>query len=405
MQSPSKSATQNAAAHVSAFADVKVDSLPFKPISADSHVTEPPNCFIDYIDPKYRDTAPHVVRGDDGGDFFVIDGLTIKWSPGNGTSAGVDPRKLDRPLKALKFEDIHRGAYDGVARVADQNRDGIGGEIIYPSMGMILCSHPDAEYKKACMDAYNRWLQEFQSAAPDRLFGLGQIAIRSVEEAVAEVQQMHKMGFRGLMMPGDPCTDFDYDDEAFDPLWEVASSLGMPLCFHILTSKSDAKTFIGGPTHRGKTKANYHHGIIRANQDIIGMFIWGGIFERFPKLKLVCAEGDAGWAPHFMYRLDHFWHRHRFYDEDAWISSLPRTPSDYFRENVYLTFQDDFVAFNTAELMNEKHLMLANDFPHPDSTWPWSQQLLTMHTKDLPAARKRAILRDNVIELYNLPIN
>ena len=80
-------------------------------------------------------------------------------------------------------------------------------------------------------------------------------------------------------------------------------------------------------------------------------------------------------------------------------------PSDYFKENIYLTFQDDWSALKARDQMNVERLMWANDFPHSDSTWPWSQDLLAEHTKDLTAHEKRRILHDNVRELYNLPMN
>ena len=94
------------------------------------------------------------------------------------------------------------------------------------------------------------------------------------------------------------------------------------------------------------------------------------MFERHPKLKLVCVEADAGWVPHFMYRMDHACERHRY-----WLTGGPLTqlPSEYFREHVYTTFQDDWVAFQVKDLCNIRRLMWANDFPHSDSTWPNSQ--------------------------------
>jgi uncharacterized protein len=77
-------------------------------------------------------------------------------------------------------------------------------------------------------------------------------------------------------------------------------------------------------------------------------------------------------------------------------------PSDYFKQNVYVTFQDDWVAFKMTDLCNPRRLMWANDFPHSDSTWPWSQELLEKHTESLTEQEKNWILRDNVKELYNL---
>ncbi len=401
MASKTKFEAQEAAAHISAYSDKSITPLPFKMISADSHVSEPPTAYIDNIDPKFRDRAPHVVKNAEGGDVYLVDGLPTQIRVGQISCAGLDPRNVPVAMNAATYEDVYPGTYDAKARIADQDRDGVGAEIIYPSIGMLVCNHPEPDYRKACMDAYNRWLLEFQSAAPDRIYGAAQTPVRSVKEAVDDLRRMKEQGFRGVMMPGDPCTDYDYDDPAFDELWEAASDLELPLGFHILTSKKDTKAFAGKPTFRGTAMANYDHGILRGNQDLIAMFIWARIFERFPKLKLVCVEADAGWAPHFMYRMDHFYNRHRFWSKTEDMAMLP---SDYFRENIYLTFQDDFIALNMTEFMNPKRLLWANDYPHIDSTWPWSQQYVHKQTAHLSEDLKRAILRDNVAELYKIPV-
>jgi predicted TIM-barrel fold metal-dependent hydrolase len=139
--------------------------------------------------------------------------------------------------------------------------------------------------------------------------------------------------------------------------------------------------------------------IIRGCQDVIGTMLLGGVFERHPKLKIVCVEADAGWVPHYMYRMDHAYDRHRF-----WLPSgtLTKMPSEYFREHVYTTFQDDWVAFQMKDLCNIRRLLWANDFPHSDSTWPHSQELLAKHAAHLTPAELRLILHDNVAELYGL---
>lgn len=389
-----------ASVHASAAAEDDVKPLGYLPISADSHITEPPNTYLDYIDPRYRGIAPRVERNEKGGDVFVVEGMAMKIPLAGTAAAGIDPKEIT--LDEATFEELHKGGWDGPSRIADQERDGVGGEIIYPTVGMLLCNHPDADYKTACFTAYNRWLQEFQSTDPSRLYGIGQTAVRSVEETVDDLQRIREMGFHGVMMPCDPATEFDYDDPRFDPVWQAAVDLKLPLSFHILTSGRDAGAGVGHVAgQRGKSKANMFQGLIRANQDVISLFIWERVFERFPDLKLVCVEADAGWAPHFMYRMDHFYNRHRFW---AKIGEMKKMPSQYFRDNVYLTFQDDFIAFSTADMMGEKQLMWANDFPHSDSTWPWSQQMLARQTKNLTDAQRRRILRDNVVELYNLPV-
>lgn len=80
-------------------------------------------------------------------------------------------------------------------------------------------------------------------------------------------------------------------------------------------------------------------------------------------------------------------------------------PSEYIASNIWLTFQDDWVAFKVANLMNPKRLVWANDFPHSDATWPWSQEMLQKHTGGLTNEQMRWIMRDNIIECYNLPVD
>src|SRR5215472_6307004 len=107
-------------------------------------------------------------------------------------AAGVAPQ--DIRIGGAKFEDLHRGGWDPTVRLADQDKDGVGAEIIYPTVGMLLCNHPDFDYKKACFDAYNRWLQAYCSHAPDRLVGMGQTAMRTVKEGIEDLERIKAMG-------------------------------------------------------------------------------------------------------------------------------------------------------------------------------------------------------------------
>ncbi|MCZ6888759.1 MAG: amidohydrolase family protein [Gammaproteobacteria bacterium] len=359
-------------------------------ISADSHITEHPNTYVDYIDAQWKDKAPRMVDGGEKGDLFVIDGMDRPVAIGLIAAAGKPPEELK--MFGARFEDWHRGGWDPEARLADQDRDGVAAEIIYPSVGMMLCNHKDYDYQKACFDAYNRWIAEYCSAHPERLLGCGQTALRTPQEGVEDLKQINALGLPGVMMTGNPQEE-DFDSEIYNPLWETAIELEMPVSFHILTSH--------GARHRGP-RINSFMSIIRANQDIMGTLIFGGVFERYPELKVVCVEADAGWVPHYMYRMDHAFQRHR-----NWLApgtTLTKLPSEYFREHIYTTFQDDWVAFRSTDQMNWRRLMWANDFPHSDSTWPRSQEMLAEHTEHLTPEQKRAILCDNVAELYKIDL-
>ena len=361
------------------------------PISADSHITEPPNCYIDHIDPKFRDRAPFMKNDEKRGDVYVIPGLDSRPVPlALAAAAGKDPSELR--VSGAKFESLHRSGWDPKYRLADQDKDGVGAEVLYATVGMVLCNHNDLDYRQACMEAYNRWLQEYCAEAPDRLIGMGQAAIKNPDEGVKEFARIKEMGFAGVMMSGQP-GEADFDDPMYDKLWAAAAEMNLPLAFHILTSQQD------GFTTRGP-KINSFQAIIRGCQDIMGTLIFSGVFQRHPDLKVCCVEADAGWAPHFMYRMDHAYKRHRY-----WLKcqELERMPSEYFAENIWMTFQDDWSAFRVRDMLNVRRLMWANDFPHSDATWPWSQEVLAEHTKDLTEQEKRWILRDNCAELFGLP--
>jgi uncharacterized protein len=256
----------------------------------------------------------------------------------------------------------------------------------------VLCNHRDFDYKHACFQAYNRWIAEYCATHPDRLLGCGQTAMRTPEEGIADLRQIKALGLRGVMMPGLPAVE-DYDSPVYDPFWEAAIEVGLPLAFHILTTR--------GARTRGPAMSQFLS-TVRGCQDIMAMLVLGGVFERHPDLRVVCVEADAGWAPHFMYRMDHAYKRHRFWLPPG--QQLSRLPSEYFADNIYVTFQDDWTAFRFADAMNWRHLLWANDFPHSDSTWPWSQELLAEHTRQLSIEQRDAILSGNVAELYGIDL-
>ena len=371
-----------------------------KPISADSHVVEPPHCYSDHIDPKYRNTAPRIVNEGDKGDRYVIEGLPEQVPLNMAAVAGEDPATFGR--KGVIFSDLHRGAWSSKDRLPCQDRDGVVAEIIYPTVGMLLCNHPDYDYKHACFQAYNKWMTEFMADAPGRVFGLGQTAGRSPAEMVDDLQKIKEAGLVGVMMPGIPAME-DYDSEIYDPVWRAAVELKLPISFHILTSSRPNPAAIERDPTRGP-KINSFHGFIRAIQDLIGMFVFTGVFDRHPDLKMVSAEADAGWAPHFAYRMDHAYKIHRVYMNNK---TLQKKPSEYFNENVYMTFQDDFVAFDLADhakgpYLNTKRLLWANDFPHSDSTWPHSKELLVAQTTRMKIDTLKDVVHNNTAELYGL---
>jgi uncharacterized protein len=373
-----------------------------KPVlSADSHVTEPPDAYVSRIDRRFKDRAPHMQHDSRRGDVYVIDGIDRPISVTLLSAAGIDPVAIAN-LERVNRGWLQRGGWDPAVRLADQDRDGIGAEILYPSVGMLLCKHLDYDYRKACMDAYNLWLAEFCATQPERLLGVGQVSLRTVDDSIAEARKIKELGLRGVMLPGWPSEE-DYDSKLYDPFWDACIDLRLPVTFHHLAGRRNPNEATDSPYSDGNrgvnTKLNGWMNLVRGNQDLLAMFVFGGVFERHPTLKLICAEADAGWVPHFMYRMDYAYDHHRHHIK---TEPLSKTPSEYFRHNVYLTFQDDLMAFRLRHLCNVRRLMWANDFPHFDSTWPRSREVIKEHTAELDEEERNLVLHDNLVECYDL---
>ena len=124
--------------------------IPPGAISADSHVVEPPNCYLDYIDAKYRDDAPHVATQEDGSDAWIIKGFKRPIGIGLMDGAGYAPKERAQRIRTLKAEDVRPGGYDGRARAEYMDRDGIAAEVVFASVGMVLCMPRWLRYLKSC---------------------------------------------------------------------------------------------------------------------------------------------------------------------------------------------------------------------------------------------------------------
>ncbi len=356
--------------------------------SADSHVVETEDCFAE-IDPRFRDRRPRAVDDPEQGALMRVPGMDFAVPAGALCRAGIPYEQWGRPRR---WAELHPAAHEPKARLAIQDEEQIRGEVLYPSVGMVLCLHPDVAYRKACFEAYNRWLAQFCAADPNRLIGIGMAALPTPEAGVRELEAIARMGFRGVMLCGDPAFA-DYDDPSYDPVWEAAIGLGLPVSFHILTGRESYGMAVRGP------KLIQQIVTIRGNQNIVMLLVFGGVFDRHPELRVVMVENDAGWLPHFCFRLDHAWERHRWSLE---VGAIQRRPSEYVRENVYATFQDDWSVRHVVDALNLERVMWATDFPHGDGTYPRSREIAEDVTRGMTPEQRQAVVCGNAVALYGL---
>ncbi|HLX38387.1 MAG TPA: amidohydrolase family protein [Candidatus Binataceae bacterium] len=367
-------------------------------ISADSHMTEPGDLWVTRIDQKYRDDAPRVVKKD-------TTGAAVSGAPFVFVGPGFHPLTIAATFAAGRggeelrehmrhgYEAARPSGWDPVERLKDQDVDGISAEVLYPSLGIALLSMTDTALQQACMRVYNDWLAEFCAHSRKRLAGIGLYSLRALPD-VSEIERCAKIGLQGILILASNTIETPYSDESFDPLWRAASETGMPISLHKpLVSGMSLTPIMPSP-------ADLQIHCIHVVEQCMTRLIYGGVFERFAKLKIVSAENDVGWMPNWVNRLDHVYSK-----MGNPRPRLPRKPSEYVKRNIWATFQDDPLGPATWKFFGEDNYMWASDFPHADSTFPNSVQTIGENFAGVPAGVKQKIVFDTANRLYNLGLN
>jgi predicted TIM-barrel fold metal-dependent hydrolase len=370
-------------------------------ISSDSHVSEPPNLWVERIDTKYRDRAPKVVINPEGqeGAYFVYEG----YPPHNlaiGLGAGKTPEELAEFLKTGTYADARPGGWDPSQRLEDMELDGVEGDVLYTTLGFRLFWLKDAGLQQACFRVYNDWLAEYCSYAPKRLKGLALISIYDPQEGAKELQRCAKMGLKGAMIWCSPPEDRPYSSPLYDPFWAAAQDLDMPLSLHAITGMERIPWEYGAEKRAMRQTVTPHE-----IEKSFSILILSGVLERFPRLKIVSAENNCGWLPYYLQRMDRGFRR--FGPSGTltpWPTKLTLKPSEYFQRQMYCTFIDDPFGVATRHWSGVDNLMWSSDYPHTASTWPHSRDIIDRDFKDVSEEEKWKIVRGNASKLYGFDL-
>jgi predicted TIM-barrel fold metal-dependent hydrolase len=367
-------------------------------ISADNHIIDPRDLYVERLPPAYRDRAPRVVRADDGGDGWSWEGRPPARTFGLEAVAG-QPTGGDYRPSGLRWEEILPGNYDGAEHLKDMDRDGIDAAVLYPSVAMASYVIPDREFALAVVRTYNDWLlDDFCAVAPERLVGLCALPVDDgAELAVAELERCAAKGAKGFFLPGAPARP--YWDRAHDPLWRAACDADRPVSFH---RNHGGRPPAGEEFDQHTPGINVGGIVVRffsAVQPLTYM-IYTGVFERFPTLRVVAAEVNCGWLPFWRQTLDQ-----NFEQQRHW-ASLPfdAAPSGTLGRNVFVTALDDWVGF--AALRDDPTLadavMYSIDYPHSVSLWPESRSYVERLTAGMDPVARDKVLAANAARIYRL---
>jgi len=381
--------------------------MPEKLISGDNHIDLtylPPDLWSSEVPTKWKLLAPRVEELEDGLHWFVEAQDKGMW---NGIGPGFMPYQrgmfghIDE-MKDLGFEwNYSRGAKPRPTtpelRLADLDRDGLDGEIVYGCL-MINDLIADAPLRAWSDKIYNDWVADFAKRSdPNRVFPLAIIPNTDPVEAAAEVRRCAKMGLRGGDLAFKRMTPPLYTDGWY-PLWEAAAECRFPIAFHSTGFK--ALRAPDNPEQERKYFTQWR--LVRSalfqldTMEVLVSLLASGACEKYPDFNFVLGESGVTWLPYVFDRLD------TEYADRGRALGFKLKPSDYFRRQGYVTYQQDQYLEPIIPLIGEDNIIWGADYPHPDCIWPNSLQTLDKNLAAISPSVRRKITSENVTRLYHL---
>jgi predicted TIM-barrel fold metal-dependent hydrolase len=371
-------------------------------IDADVHVTPPPTFWREYLSPKFRDQAPRV-ESDGEFDYIVFEGERRKVNLMQ-SQAGRD---FDQFKNAGKLSDMRVGGWMPFQRLSDMDRDGIDKGVIF---GGGPLQTGDLDLFMDSFDAFNRWQSDFCADTGGRLFGAAFLPMVDVQHTISMMRAAKKRGDVAVNLPafpqstdkftkkdsiwqamtGDVAGERQYRDPEFDPLWAAAVELDMPITFHL-----------GARVSRYKDKTNFLPDVVMgkpAMLEIPAIMIYGGVFDRFPELRIGLIESGVGWIPWAAEYMDRTWFMQRHWTECA----IKHSPSHYFDQNVYASFISDRIGVELRHKPGGKNIMWSSDYPHSETTFPHSHQVIAENFAGVPEAERDWIVAGCAKKFYGL---
>ena len=368
-------------------------------VDADGHILEPPDLWEKYLEAEYQPRAIKVVKNDKGLECLQYDGkLSQMAQPGFLAALGGMGRAQDelRPAAERTYVGCAPfGSMDARERVELLDKENLAKAVLYPTLGILWEAEvEDVELSQAYCRAYNRWIADFCGPYRDRLIPIAHLSLGNPKAAAEEFRRAVNDGCQGAFVAPFTITHKPHGHPDHDPVFAAAEELDVPLALH--------------PTFepRGLNRARFHGmdrmpliGVMASQilQQPLSTFFQFGVFDKFPRLRLVILESGSSWLGFWMDRMDEGY--------ATWMGRtipLKKKPSEYVRSQVWISGDpDEQATAYVVDYVGRDRFFWASDFPHPDHGGKYLDALERMVGPMSPEAR-RGVLGENVMRCYNL---
>ncbi|GAA1850564.1 amidohydrolase family protein [Pseudonocardia ailaonensis] len=398
--------------------------LPYMIVSTDDHAGPKPSTYLrEYCPADYLDVFDAACLEQDALARKHDDEVATsrrRIAEGTGTVADLSLDQLGKTRECAGHHDVN-------VRLRDMDADGITAQVIFaggqndtelPWVGFGWNAGPkkNRHLREVSYRMWNHWLSDYISPAPERLLGVMQIPIWDVDAAIRELHWGAERGLHVVNLHA-PREDYEpYTNLCYDPFWAACEEVGATLATHAGASAPYARDT------RGMNLLYLSEFHWYGNRGLTQLIL-GGVFERFPRLKLVMTEQRVDFAPGMIRHLDSLYHNRKVQlspaadggiiapdwpsvtdlsDDEQPLATL-RSPGEYWRENCYLS--GSFLApFEVAQRhdIGLDNLLWGADYPHCEGTWPDTDVALRNTFGPIPEDDTRQILGENAVDVYHL---
>jgi predicted TIM-barrel fold metal-dependent hydrolase len=367
-------------------------------ISVDDHVVEPPHLFSTYMQPGLRDRGPQLVENEWGHQVWQFDGATYSQV---GLNAMAGRRRETVKVEPFRFEHMRPGCFDIEARVADMDLAGIWAMLNFPSQitgfcGTVFANATDPDVGLDAVRAWNDWIfTEWYTPYPKRVIPGAITYLGDAELAAAEIRRNAERGFVSVTLPERPHAiglPTLWDTSYWDPIITACVDTDTVISLHV--GSSGMYPFPAG-------SPGLQLGATLFGQLSLGScaeWLWSEYPLRHPDLKIAMSEGGIGWVPMLLDRLDNL------VDRSGYGTGWDTRPADVLKRNFWFCTIDDPSTIDTRHRIGVENIMVESDYPHGDSTWPHTQDVISEAWGHIPAKELRMMCSENAARLYRHPL-
>ena len=373
-------------------------------LDADGHILEPSDLWEKNLERKFKNRSIRLERDEQGLQYWSFGGERDTFFD-MGTCANVATiGKSSAWRKEHIFDkhdvgweealDMNRAAWDPNTRVEMMDKEQIDASILYPTLGLNLGQVRDADLAAAYCRVYNDWIIDFCHHHPGRLFPALTMPWASPTETVGELKRTANVGPRAIQLPSASPGDITYGKSYWDPIWAECQEQDLPVSLHPGAGGSSVGS-LHYPEHKLPCWWSFVTGAVNVLVSFVSFFE-GGVFERFPHLKLVVLESGCAWMPWIVDRMD------EKYEVLGFTTPLKKRPSEYFQERCWISMDpDDVLAADTIKHLGADRVLWAYDYPHSDSPVdPVSNLKKTL--SGLPEEDQLKVMSGNLKDIYGL---